>query len=321
MWRAAGLSGARSGETRSSRRIRFDSRAAPAYGRRQMDDSTLLHVDGLTDIGNRRQNNEDAWWAGRPGGEHRLMEAGSGPMRLDAREGPVVLLVSDGVGGASAGEVASHMAVSLVAEALKKSAEALQAADTALPALGQAMRAAHQAILAKADEPGFDGMGATLSVLGFTRDGAACWGQAGDSRIYVLRGGKLRQISRDHSPVGRLRQQGQITEAEARRHPSRNQIDLSMGDRLNAFEPDTGVEEVHDGDVFLLCSDGLSDGLWDHEIEKALASLREPEAVRATVRALVEGAKQASGRDNITAVVALVGPARKAEGRWRRIFH
>lgn len=285
-----------------------------------MDAPPLLHIDGLTDIGNRRQNNEDAWWAGRPGGEHRVMEAGVAPLRLDPTEGPVVVLVSDGVGGASAGEVASSMAVSLVADSLRQKAEALKKAETAGPALVRAMRDAHVAILEKSDEPGFDGMGATLSVLCFTGDGAACWAQAGDSRIYVVRAGRLRQISRDHSPVGRLRQQGQITEAEARKHPSRNQIDLSMGDRLNAFEPDTGVEEVHVGDVFLLCSDGLSDGLWDREIEHALLALRSPEEVRATVQGLIKGAKQASGRDNITAVVTLAGSARKTPGLWRRIF-
>lgn len=285
-----------------------------------MDDPTLLHIDGLTDIGNRRANNEDAWWAGRPGGEHRLMDPGAGPMRFNAADGPVLLLVSDGVGGASAGEVASQMAVSLVAEALRQETDALKAAATAGAALVRAMRGAHQAILAKADEPGFDGMGATLSALVFTTDGRASWAQAGDSRIYCFRAGRLRQVSRDHSPVGRLRQTGRLTEAEARRHPSRNQIDLSMGDRLNAFEPDSGVEEAHDGDIFLLCSDGLSDGLWDHEIERMLAALKRPDDLRTMVRGLVESAKQASGRDNITAVAAFVGPAPKAVARWRRIF-
>jgi protein phosphatase len=285
-----------------------------------MDDPTLLHVDGLTDIGNRRQSNEDAWWAGRPGGEHSTMTPAPQPLALDVASGPVLVLVSDGVGGAKAGEVASQMAVSLVAGQLSQALPQLEQAEAARETLLDAMRQAHRAILEKADEPGFDGMGATLSLLCFASSGAACWAQAGDSRIYVFRDGRLRQISRDHSPVGRLKQQGKITEAEARKHPSRNQIDLSMGDRLNAFEPDAGVEHVKPGDVFLLCSDGLSDGLWDREIEEILGRLRSPADVRSTVTALVEGAKNASGRDNITAVLALAEKAPPRPKGWRRLF-
>jgi protein phosphatase len=285
-----------------------------------MDESTLLHVDGLTDIGNRRQNNEDAWWAGRPGGDHCTMLPGPNPLVLNVADGPVALLVSDGVGGAKAGEVASQMAVTLVSEYLSAELSALTSAAASKSTLVTAMRRAHHEILAKAAEPGFDGMGATLSLLCFTADGSACWAQAGDSRIYVFRDGRLRQMSRDHSPVGRLKQQGKITEAEARKHPSRNQIDLSMGDRLNAFEPDSGVEPVKPGDVFLLCSDGLSDGLWDREIEGLLAGLKGAEHVRSTLQLLIDSAKKASGRDNITAVLALAGETRKSVGGWRRFF-
>ncbi|MDB6127074.1 MAG: protein phosphatase [Verrucomicrobia bacterium] len=286
-----------------------------------MDDPILLNIDGFTDIGNRRHNNEDSWWAGRPGGDFRTMDAGTEPLKFNAKDGPVLLIVSDGVGGASAGEVASHMAVTIVSEELGKVSSKLMEPAASRPLLVGALRVAHEAILDKATEPGFDGMGATLSLLCLTTSGAACWAQAGDSRIYVFRDGRLHQISRDHSPVGRLKQQGMITEAEARKHPSRNQIDLSMGDRLNAFEPDTGVEDVHGGDIFLLCSDGLSDGLWDHEIEKALAGLVRAEDVRTTVRGLVESAKKASGRDNITAVLAFADTERKSAGGWRRLFH
>lgn len=285
-----------------------------------MDAPICLHVDGLTDLGLYRENNEDAWWAGRPGGESRTMVPGGVPMQLPLRAEPVALLVSDGVGGASAGEVASQMAVSLVAEGIRREAESFQTAVGAQPALLRAMRAAHLAILAKSDEEGHDGMGATLSVACFTADGKMCWGQAGDSRIYVLRGATLRQISRDHSPVGRMRQQGQISEAEARRHPARNQIDLSMGDRLNEFEPDFGVEDAYAGDVFLLCSDGLSDGLWDHEIAQILALARKPSDVRRVVKRLVDEAKAASGRDNITVVVAMVVETRKPGGLWSKLL-
>ena len=106
-----------------------------------------------------------------------------------------------------------------------------------------------------------------------------------------------------------MRQRGEITEAEARRHPLRNQIDQSLGDPVATFQPEVGVEQLRPGDVYLVCSDGLSDGLWDHEIRRILTAVRRPAEVRPAVRQLVAGAKQTSGRDNITAVVALVeGP-------------
>lgn len=248
------------------------------------------------------------------------MQAGICPLRLNPGDGPVTILVSDGVGGASAGEVASQMAVSLVAEGIRLTAPSYATAKSARLALVRAMRDAHMAILAKGDEPGFDAMGATLSAAVFTSDGLICWAQAGDSRIYLMRGGKLSQISLDHSPVGRLRQQGRISEADARCHPARNQIDLSLGDRLNAFEPDTGLEAVREGDIFMLCSDGLSDGLWDHEIGQILAMVRSPSDVRRGVQRLVDSAKLASGRDNITAVIALAAPEKKPRKLWDQLF-
>lgn len=272
-----------------------------------MESKTLLNVDGLSDIGNRRQNNEDAWWAGQLGREHATMEAGPAPLRLRNEEAPVLLIVSDGVGGANAGEVASQMAITLISGELSRKPKAwAEPKESVAAAILAAMNAANAAITAKSAEPGFDGMGATLSLLCFAGGALVHWGQAGDSRIYQCRRGILRQISRDHSPVGRMRQQGKITEAEARQHPLRNQIDQSLGDPNNPFRPDTGTEETRAGDIFLLCSDGLSDGLWDHEIQEVLAHVQTAADVRPALQKLIANAKQASGRDNITAVVALV---------------
>jgi protein phosphatase len=198
------------------------------------------------------------------------------------------------------------MAINLIADELGREPGAMQKPATACEAIRAVLGNASAAIAAKAIQPGFEGMGATLSLLCFAGEGAVCWGQAGDSRIYVCREGWLRQISRDHSPVGRMRQRGEITEAEARRHPLRNQIDQSLGDPVATFQPDVGVEKLRPGDVYLVCSDGLSDGLWDREIRQILTAVRRPAEVRSAVRQLVAGAKQTSGRDNITAVVALV---------------
>jgi protein phosphatase len=273
-----------------------------------MDPELALHFDGLTDIGVRRLNNEDAWWIGELGKSHCFMEPGQAALRatLGSEGSAALLLVSDGVGGANAGEVASQMAVNSISEELGRALPTLVDARTMRRAVLASLHVANTAIKAKAAVPEFDGMGATLSMLCFAGKEEACWGQVGDSRIYVFREGRLRQISRDHSPVGRLRQEGKISEAEARHHPLRNQIDQSLGDPSNLFQPDSGIEKICPGDVYLLCSDGLSDGLWDREIEEILAGVRSMADVRPAVQRLVGRAKQASGRDNITAVLALV---------------
>lgn len=289
-----------------------------------MASTISLCVDGCTDVGNRRPNNEDAWWAGQAGGRHASMVPGPQPLTLSADQGPSLLIVSDGIGGSNAGEVASQMAVNLVSAELLREPGALGDARTAGFRIRACMEAADLAIKAAATEPGFDGMGATLSLLCISGTGLASWGHAGDSRIYVCRSGKLRQVSRDHSAVGKLRQRGEITEAEARRHSLRNQIDQSLGNTESPFEPDVGSEAAMHGDVFLLCSDGLSDGLWDHEIESILAGIRSQGDVRPAVVRLVQSAKEASGRDNITVVVARAqdkadpGPGAQAGSYWRR---
>ena len=272
-----------------------------------MQTSLLLWLDGLTDVGNRRKNNEDAWWAGQPGTAAAFfMEPGPEPLQLDPDLAPVLLLVSDGVGGTNAGEVASQMAVQHIAGEMARQAEQLRQREPAQAVIRAALVSANQAILTRAAEPACEGMGATLSLVCLAGPKAIWWAQVGDSRIYICRQGRLRQISQDHSPVGRLRQRGRITEAEARTHPLRNQIDQSFGDPANPFSPDVGAEPCEAGDVILLCSDGLSDGLWDREIEAILARVHTPADVRPAVQGLVATAKAASGRDNITAVMVLL---------------
>ncbi len=298
---AAGRSGVETELNGRLRPVTFD--ATPT-----MESKLYLFFDGLTDVGLRRLNNEDAWWIGELGGRHCFMEPGLAPLHVLLGSGgaPALLLVSDGVGGANAGEVASQMAVNSVSRELFRAPAALADAQTARQAIRAALQAANTTIIAQAASPEFDGMGATLSLLCFAGAREVCWGQLGDSRIYVCRQGQLRQISRDQSPVGRLRQEGKISEADARYHPLRNQIDQSLGEPSNQFRPDAGIESIQPGDVYLVCSDGLSDGLWDREIAEILAEVRTMADVRPAVQRLVGLAKQASGRDNITAVLGLV---------------
>jgi protein phosphatase len=271
-----------------------------------MDPAKVLYLYGLSDIGNRRLNNEDAWWAGQPGGLFASMDAVSGPLQLACDTAPVAAMVCDGVGGANAGEMASQLAVTTLSTELAARRAELVRADAAGAAILSALQATDAAVKAKAAEPEYADMGATVSLLCFTVPGVAWWGQAGDSRIYRYHAGRLKQVSRDHSPVGRMRQSGRISEEEARRHPMRNQIDQSLGDPINSFRPDVAAIEVTAGDIFLLCSDGFTDGLWEREVAESLGRLRAPAELEAVVQEMVARSKQASGRDNLTALVCLV---------------
>jgi serine/threonine protein phosphatase PrpC len=274
-----------------------------------MDTDLVVHVFGLTDVGTRRQSNEDAWRAGQLGRPFASDFKSRSTATLLAGQAPVLAVVSDGVGGANAGEVASEMAVSCIQEVLTKSYRLLSKPGKGGDLIRSTLEAADAAVRSKAAEPGKNGMCATLSLLCLAAPRLAWSGQAGDSRIYRFRQGHLQQITRDHSPVGRMRQDGLITEEEARRHPQRNQIDQSVGDTQNPFSPDVVEFQLDPPETFLLCSDGLSDGLWDWQIGRALARVRSAADVQPVVEDLVAEANRASGRDNITAIVLRVETA------------
>ena len=241
---------------------------------------------GCSDIGRRREHNEDAWQGG---------PLGTGTL----------LLVCDGMGGAMAGEVASKLAVDGFRSILQARIATESPPTDFRSWLDAAAREIDQRIRLAAREPGCTGMGTTLSALWL--DGArGGWVQAGDSRIYQFRGGELRQLTRDQSPVGRLRASGQLTEAEARWHPHRHVIDQCLGGMGALVEPDSGALELQPGDVFLLCSDGLSDGLWDRELADGLGAITTGATPDNVAGALVARANATSGADNITALVARV---------------
>lgn len=241
---------------------------------------------GDSDTGQRREHNEDAWKCG---------PLGAG----------VLLVVCDGVGGAKAGEVASKLAVDGIHETLQARVAAEPPPEDRRPWLDAIAREMDRRIREAAQQPGLSGMGATLSALWLDGD-RGWWAQAGDSRIYRLRGGELRQLTCDQSPVGRMRAQGQLSEVEARKHPYRHMIDQCLGGAGALVEPETGELAVVAGDVYLLCSDGLSDGLWDRELAEGLAATANGTPPGEVAHTLVARANAASGTDNITAVVARV---------------
>lgn len=202
-----------------------------------------------------------------------------------------LFLVADGMGGHAAGEIASRIAAHTVLRLFYE-------LDGSPPdILSQSFSAADEAIRTQSQaEPEYAGMGTTCTVLAVC-DGAAYLAHVGDSRAYLWRDGTLHQISRDHSLVAEMVQRGLLTNAEAAQSPQRNIITRALGSDVSA-EPFVFTEglPVQRGDVFVLCSDGLTDVVDDKKISETIAREPPPEACQA----LLDAALAAGGPDNIS---------------------
>lgn len=212
-----------------------------------------------------------------------------------ALAGERVFVVADGMGGHAAGEVASKIAATTVAEL------------DGIPQLAREdvirqVGAANERILAAGEAPEQRGMGTTVTGLALvSAAGTDHWVvfNVGDSRVYRYADDRLSQVTIDHSEVHELLEAGRISPAEARVHPARNVVTRSLGQEV-AVVPDVWVFPPEPGERFLLCSDGLSNELEADEIEHLLRANPDPqEAADALVRAAVG----AGGRDNVTAMV------------------
>jgi protein phosphatase len=239
----------------------------------------VLRVDDQafrTDTGRQRSENEDSLFVRAP-----------------------IFVVADGMGGAQAGEVASKAA----ADAFDRDLPEIPPERFLRETIEEANRRIHD--LARAD-PSRAGMGTTITAAIVDAQGEEVGiGHVGDSRAYRLRRGRLEQLTRDHSLVEEMRRKGQITDAQAVDHPQRSIITRALGP-----EPDVevDVQTVHaaPGDVFLLCSDGLTTMVDEERIATVLSSAG---SMREAVRALVDEANGAGGRDNITALAFRLGDA------------
>ena len=206
---------------------------------------------------------------------------------------PPIFVVADGMGGAQAGEVASKTAAETFEGALP------QAPPEQL--LRETIEAANRKVHERAQsDPALAGMGTTITaaIVDLEAEEVAI-GHVGDSRAYRLRGGKLEQLTRDHSLVEEMRRKGQLTDAQAEDHPQRSIITRALGPEPEV-EVDVQTVPALDGDVFLLCSDGLTTMLDDEHIARLLARATSMEAAS---RALVDEANRAGGRDNITVLL------------------
>ena len=222
----------------------------------------LANWAAATDPGRRRRRNEDSY----------VLE-------------PPLFAVADGMGGAQAGEVASKLAAAAVKDGAGDVEGLIQEAN----------RRVHQRSL---EDPSASGMGTTLTVAS-VEDGNVLIGHVGDSRAYLVRDGSLEQLTEDHSLVGELMRSGKLSVEEAEQHPQRSMITRALG-----TDPDVDVDvfpiEPRAGDLFLLCSDGLTTMVGDREI---LALVEEKRGdLQALVKALIKAANKGGGEDNITVV-------------------
>ena len=244
---------------------------------------------GRTDVGRRRDFNEDAF-------------------KIDLDSG--LLVLADGMGGHAAGEVASRIATETVAEFIRGTAHGKEIAwpfevderlSLSANRLRSAVRLANDKIFRTIEEhPEMRGMGTTLvSVL--SQNEGACVAHIGDSRVYFFRAGKMSQLTSDHSWVGEQVRLGNLSLEEAARHPFRNVITRALGSR-EEIAADLKEIPLEPGDRMILCSDGLTTMLEDHEIQAVVE--RHPEDTKAAAAALVEAANEAGGEDNITVIVA-----------------
>ena len=248
----------------------------------------MLRIDDQafrSDTGRQRNANEDSFFVRAP-----------------------IFVVADGMGGAQAGEVASRAAADAFDVDLPQGPPERILRETIV----SANRAIHD--LARAD-PSRAGMGTTLTAAIVDAEAEeVAIGHVGDSRAYRLRAGKLEQLTRDHSLVEEMRRKGQITDAQAEDHPQRSIITRALGPEPEV-EPDLQTVAAAPGDVFLICSDGLTTMLGEEQIAKQLG---RASSMDAAVRALVDEANRAGGRDNITALAFRLedaaAPQRRDEG-------
>jgi len=223
-----------------------------------------------TDTGRQRNANEDSLFVEAP-----------------------LFVVADGMGGAQAGEVASRAAAESFAQNLPAAPPERLLEET----ITGANRTIHE--LARKD-PSLAGMGTTTTAALVDLDSEeVAIGHVGDSRAYRLRGGEFEQLTRDHSLVEEMRRKGQLTDAQAEDHPQRSIITRALGPEPEV-EVDLQTVPAQAGDVFLICSDGLTTMLDDAKIAHILSRAT---SLQSAVRALVDEANRAGGRDNITVVL------------------
>ncbi len=233
-------------------------------------DGSVMRIGVMTDIGKARRTNEDAFLAEPPW-----------------------FAVADGMGGHAAGDVASRLAI----EAVRSFVAGRE--DPAETVIVEAIRKANGMIWRRSQENRWlDGMGTTLTLMK-VESGRCVIGHVGDSRGYLVRDGAVRRLTTDHSVVEELVRTGTLSERDALEHPQRNLLTRALGANPDV-QVDLVTEPLMAGDRLLLCTDGLTAVVLDHELGEILTEEAEPEKAAAR---LVQIANARGGPDNITVVV------------------
>lgn len=243
---------------------------------RSKNHQLFLYSTTVSDVGTVRSNNQDSSFAG----EH-------------------LIAICDGMGGHAGGDTASTIAIRSLAHIEQSDVKSNVASIASM--METSVMAAHDAIVGKAKrERSLAGMGTTVTAVALV-SGHWVITHIGDSRAYLLRDGKIRRMTQDHSYVQHLIDTGRITEAEARNHPQRNVVMRVLGDFDIDPHPDIAILHAKPTDRWLLCSDGLSGVLEDDTLEQMLATVPDEEEC---AQQLVAMALKAGSTDNVTAVIA-----------------
>jgi len=265
-----------------------------------MNLAQALHAASLTDPGRVRDHNEDC---------------------IESRPEIGLYVLADGMGGYNAGEVASGMATSLISEGLveawnPRDVERLGRDDAKALAerlIREQIERANSAVFTTSqNNPECAGMGTTL-VMSLFYDNFIAVAHIGDSRLYRVRGEAMEQVTRDHSLLQEQLDSGLITPEEAKLSQNKNLVTRALGIDPTV-EPEIHVHEAQPDDLYLLCSDGLSDMVEDEEIRLTLLTLKSNPSL--TVQQLVQAANDNGGRDNISAMLIRVAEPFGVERGW-----
>lgn len=239
-------------------------------------------VFAKTDIGKARELNQDYYYISSPEDTIKLY------------------ILADGMGGYKGGEVASRLATEAVKEYIYNNFDKTEKQrDDILKLINDAMLYANKVVYEKSKEvEEFEGMGTTLEIC-LIYNNKAYTGHIGDSRIYRIRKGIMRKLTKDHSYVQKLVEDGKITREEANTHPKKNMLMKALG-CMPFLEPDIRARNIEENDILIMCSDGLTNMVAEEQICSSIQN--NPEAA---VDELVKVANEAGGYDNITVVIIM----------------
>ncbi len=238
-----------------------------------------VKYSGMSDLGKVRELNEDSFYL--------------------PSDDSLLFIVADGMGGHNAGEVASSKAVELISSRIKEKIHSVKDNKEVLYVMDQAVKSANFEIFDAAHiNAEYSGMGTTVDV-GYIKDDILFFVHVGDSRIYRVRNKKITQLTQDHSVVAMMVKNGTITEEEARNHPQKNCITRALGTE-QTIKTDTSATVLREGDVILMCSDGLTAMVEDKRILEIIETCQDTQEC---VQSLLDEANENGGADNITALI------------------